>query len=478
MEHITKGLSNDRLFGYFEDIAAIPHPSGHEEGVADFVCDQAKKHGLQYCRDDSNNVIVYVPATPDRADREPVILQGHLDMVFVADDAHASKDPLSPITLKLEDWILSAEGTSLGGDDGVAVAIMLTIMDGTDTPHPPLELVFTTGEEVGLIGASRLDVSKLKGRMMLNLDSDAEGIGTVGCAGGRRIDLVRNCEPLKNEADALSVTVDGLKGGHSGADIDLGKSNANKLMGQLLYEAKKSAGLAVCGMRGGTVDNAIPDSCRAVITGDDLPKLQAAIESAANAILRDVRIIDQDAKVTVTKTRCGSTLPGDVSDALVDFLFLCPDGPHQRMPGDRNTLLSSSNLAITDVSDGKIKISLSVRSPQKAAKLLISDRISRLGKLLGFDASYRGDYPGWYPKADSVTAKLYAEEFKKQTGRDAVCVSIHAGLECGIFADQIEGFDAVSFGPDNQFIHSPKEMMDLRSFDRTYRLVLNILERF
>ncbi|MBQ9545657.1 MAG: beta-Ala-His dipeptidase [Clostridia bacterium] len=477
MKYLTKGLGNDRLFGLFEEICSIPHPSGNEKGIADFVCAKAEKNGYRFIRDAADNVIVFVPGSEDKADSEPVMIQGHTDMVFVTDGEHSSKDRLSPIELKLDGKKLSAVGTSLGADDGVAVALMLAIMEDKTLVHPPLELIFTTGEEIGLLGADALDASVLKGNVMINVDSDCEGVATIGCAGGLRIGATRDYVPEKGDFAALKLSVGGLRGGHSGGEIDLGRANANRVAAEIIYGLSLTQTVKIAEMNGGKVDNAICDFCSAVIAAEDIRDAKTFIESAAEKMLPQIRKVDTDAYITAEDARAGELMPAAASKDLVTMLFVCPDGPCERMPGDRSTLLSSSNAAIVRAANGKAELAFSVRSPQAEAKKRLAGRIAALLEKFGFSCSFEGEYPGWYPKEDSKLQRLYSEEYTLQTGKKPQIISIHAGLECGIFAEKIKDLDAISIGPDNESIHSPKETLDLESFDRTCELVIRMLKK-
>lgn len=477
MKRVTEGLGNDRLFGLFEQICAIPHPSGHESGIAGFICAKAQENGYRFVRDGADNVIVFVPGTAGKENASPVMLQGHTDMVFVTDAEHASRDRLTPIELKLDGNRLSAVGTSLGADDGAAVAVMLAIMEDKSLEHPPLELIFTTGEEVGLLGANALDVSALKGKTMINLDSDCEGVATTGCAGGIRIKAKRDYVPENGAFEALALTVGGLKGGHSGGEIDLGRANANRIAAELVFFLSEKMSVRLAEMNGGRVDNAICDRCSAVLFADDLKAAKAFLKEAAENRLEEIRKIDTGAFITVEETNTSELMPENVSKDLAAVLFCCPDGPCERMPGDRNTLLSSSNAAIVRAGGGRAELEFSVRSPSEDAKKRLAGRIEALLKKFGFEAGFDGEYPGWYPREDSRLQEIYKEEYEKLTGITPVCAAIHAGLECGIFAQKIDGLDAISIGPDNARIHSPEESLDLISFDRTFRLVVQMLKK-
>ena len=477
MKQLTKGLGNDRLFGIFEEICAIPHPSGHESGVADLICRRARDNGYEFIRDGADNVIVFVPGSAGKESSLPVMLQGHTDMVFVTDAEHAGKDALTPIELRLDGKELNAVGTSLGGDDGIAVASMLAIMEDKSLEHPPLELIFTTGEEVGLLGANALDTSVLKGKKMINLDSECEGVATIGCAGGLRISAKREYTPESGDFEALELCVGGLKGGHSGTEIDLGRANANRIAAELVYLLSEKQRVRLASMNGGKVDNAICDSCRAVIFSEDAAEARDFLSDAAAKRAAELRKTEPDAFITVRDARVSELMPENVSRDLAALLFCCPDGPCERMPQDRKTLLSSSNAAIVKAGGGRAELDFSVRSPQDEAKTRLARRIAALSKSFGFETAFSGDYPGWYPREDSDLQRLYKEEFEKQTGRKPVCEAIHAGLECGIFARKIDDFDAISIGPDLRAIHSPKETLDLESFDRTYRLVTQMLKK-
>ncbi len=474
---VLDNIEPKRVFSFFEQLAAIPHGSGNTKQVSDWVAGFAKERGLRYSRDEAGNVVIKKPASTGYEAAAPVILQGHMDMVCEK-TADCTKDMTREgLDLAVDGDAIYAKGTTLGGDDGVAVAMMLAVLDDDALPHPPIEAVFTVDEEIGLLGAAALDARELLGRRLINLDSEDEGIFTVSCAGGARA----NCSiPVSRELFAgttLRVTVDGLRGGHSGAEIDKGRANASKLLGRVLRAAELRAGFRLCSVRGGMADNAIPVKAEAVLVGD-AAEVCAAADEMQRAFRGEYRITDPDVSVRVEN--CTSDfVPMDEGSTrnTVCFLLCCANGIYEMSADIKGLVQTSLNLGILNTEEGAVKASFSVRSSVDSQKQMLLETLRCLTERLGGDMGVTGDYPGWAYRAESPLRDLMARVFTEQYGHEPKIEAIHAGLECGLFAGKLEGLDCVSLGPDMEAIHTPGEKLHIASTQRTWKLLCETLRQ-
>lgn len=474
---ILEHLEPKSVFSYFEQLCAIPHGSGNTKAVSDWLAAFARERNLRYVQDASGNVIMYLPASAGYEDASPVILQGHMDMVCEK-TADCAKDMTSEgLDIAVEGDVVYARGTTLGGDDGIAVAMLLAVLDGAAPEHPPVEAVFTVDEEIGLLGAAALDASVLKGRRMINLDSEDEGIFTVSCAGGARA----NCAiPVDREAfggTAFRLTVDGLRGGHSGVEIDKGRANAGKLLGRALYELCKTGEYRIGSLRGGAADNVIPSAAEAVVVGDIAAAQKTA--TALEAALRDeYRATDPDITVSVTPCEFVSeSMTRHSTDDAVTFLLCAPNGIRAMSAEIPGLVQTSLNLGILSTEQDAFKASFSVRSSIESQKHLLLDELRCLTERLGGTMGVTGDYPGWAYRADSPLRELMAQVFTEQYGYAPKIEAIHAGLECGLFAGKLPGLDCISLGPDMEAIHTPGEKLHIASTQRTWALLRETLRR-
>ncbi len=470
-------LEPKAVFSYFEQLCAIPHGSGNTAAVSVWLADFAEKRGLWHVRDAADNVVIKKPASPGYEAAPPVILQGHMDMVCEKETGCAKDMAREGLTLAVDGDVVYAEGTTLGGDDGAAVAMMLAVLDDDTLPHPPIEAVFTADEEVGLLGAAALDASVLEGRRFINLDSEKEGIFTVSCAGGARA----NCRiPVTREpftGDTLCLTVEGLRGGHSGTEIDKGRANANKLLGRVLYALRKKSYFRVCAVRGGMADNAIPTRAEAVIKGD-AEAVRAAAEAMQRALRDEYRATDPDILIRVEPCEAElAPMSADSTRDVVTFL-LCADNGIFAMSAEIAGLVQTSlNLGILNTEEDAVKASFSVRSSIDSQKEMLLDTLRCLTARLGGDMGTTGEYPGWAYRKDSPLRELMTRVFTEQYGHAPKIEAIHAGLECGLFAGKLPGLDCVSLGPDMEAIHTPGEKLHIASTRRTWALLTETLRQ-
>lgn len=475
---ILEKLQPQAVFAHFEQLCAIPHGSGNTKAISDYLVRFAAARGLRHIQDAHNNVIIFCPGTPGYEAAAPVILQGHMDMVCETAPDCTKDLKREGLDLFIDGDTIGARGTTLGGDDGIAVAMALAILDADNIPHPPLEVVLTVDEETGMLGADALDASVLQGRTMLNLDSEDEGILTVSCAGGNVSVCTLPVTRAAFSGTALTVTVGGLLGGHSGAEIDKGRGNANQLLGRVLYAVCARTALRVVCADGGLKDNAIPRESRAVITVADPDAAQAAIADMDAALRREYAAADPDVFVRAEPAQ-PQMPPMDAASTQRAVCMLCclPNGV-QAMSQDIPGLVQTSlNLGILTTSEQRVQASFCVRSSVATQKEMLVARLRCLMAQLGGSVDVSGDYPAWEYRKDSPLRERMIDVFREQYGHDPKVEAIHAGVECGLFAGKLPGLDCVSFGPDLTEIHTCRERMHIASVQRVWRYTLEVLRR-
>lgn len=478
MSYLIQNRKPASVFRFFEDICAIPHPSYHEEKVADYLCAFAARRGLEYYRDDLHNVLIKKPATPDRADAAPILFQGHTDMVCVktADSTiDFMKDGLS---LYVDGDFLRAKGTTLGADDGIAVATMLALLDGELSSHPALECLFTAAEEVGLDGAEGFDYSKITARKMINMDSEDLGIITAGCAGGLRSTLTKKCEIVPFKGECLKISMQGLFGGHSGVDICSGRANANKLMGRLFAKWQKAEGEAhLISLNGGSKDNAIASICEAVIATADAPKTTVLLQQTASEIAAELAGDDKGFFVTVTPTAAPDGMFSATDTAQLIAILATVDNGVKEMNYNIKSLPEwSRNLGVITTEGNTVELTFSSRSAIESRLDASIDELDALARITGCVTKHYSRYPGWDYAPVSPLRDLYARAYREITGKDAVVDVIHAGLECGIIASKLPGLDVISVGPDMRDVHSPDERLNLSSVETFWQTIEKLIE--
>ena len=481
MNNRLEGLQPERVFYYFEELTRIPHGSGNTKKISDYCADMAKAHGLEYYQDELNNLIIIKPASAGYAESPAVMLQGHLDMVNEKTDESAhdfSKDPLD-IDVD-EDWIY-AHDTTLGGDDGIAVAMMLAILEDQSLAHPRLECVFTIDEEVGMEGAAGIDLSMCRSRYLLNLDSEEEGIMLSSCAGGVRYDLQLPVRYAKAKGVRADLVISGLKGGHSGAEIDKQRANANILMGRLLFRLDLEGDYSLNSLEGGSKDNAITRTCRAELLVDEeaVQTLEKETADFLAEIRNEYQTVDPDIDITLEfKTAQQAQILNPLDHEKVIFLLMQAPYGVQAMSTDIEGLVETSlNLGVMRLTEDHFMMRYSIRSCINSRKKLLCDKLEYLIQFLGGDFTFTGDYPEWEYKRDSNFRALLADVYEEKYGSKMQVQAIHAGLECGIIGKKLPGIDMVSIGPDMKDIHTPQERLSISSTARTYDFVCEVLKR-
>ena len=484
MNKVLENVEPREVFSYFEEICGIPHVSHHTEQIADYLTTFAVNHNLRYIKDELGNVIIFKDASAGYEDHDAVILQGHMDMVGAKEEGSSHDFLTDPIVLLQEtvkDGYITADGTTLGGDDGIAVAYMLAILADKSLSHPAIEAVFTVDEEVGLLGATGIDCSPLKGKVLLNLDSEDEGIFLAGSAGGMGCNLTLPVRRTKSEGTGVEIVISGLNGGHSGISIGTGRPSANILMGRVLYTLSEELNYELEALKGGEVDNAIANKCVAKLVMD-----KECIEAVYNVCHRlqdtlrfEYRGIDDEITISVNEGDQGEydTVDPVSREKIVFLLRQMPYGVQARNCENVSFVETSLNQGVIKLRDDEFYVGISVRSSMESAKHDLADRLRYLVEFIGGDCEIEGDYPGWSYNADSRVRPLICETYKELFGKEPKTEIIHAGLECGIFYDKIPGLDIVSYGPDMEAIHTHEEKLYIDSVKRVYELTVKLLEK-
>lgn len=475
---ILEHLEPQSVFHYFEELCAIPHGSGNTKAISDYLVRFAQAHELRFVQDTHNNVIIYAAGSAGYEQSAPVILQGHMDMVCEKAPGCTKDMAREGLDLFVEGEEIGAHGTTLGGDDGIAVAMALAILADPSLPHPPLEVVITVDEEVGMLGAAALDMSALHGRTMLNLDSEDEGVFTVSCAGGATATCVLPVQRAAFAGTRLRLTVGGLTGGHSGAEIDKGRANADMLLGRVLCRMAQHTALRTVKVWGGQKDNAIPCEASAEILAADAAAAQRAAAEMEQALRHEYEKADPGLCVQCSVID-GDRLPMDEADTrrVICMLTCLPNGIQAMSPDMPGLVQTSLNLGILVTDFDSVRASFSVRSSVATQKQMLLDRLGVLMAQLGGSVTVAGDYPAWEYRRESPLRDVMVEVFRAQYGRAPRVEAIHAGLECGLFSGGLPGLDCVSFGPDLTEIHTCRERMHIASVQRVWAFTLEVLRR-
>lgn len=476
---VLSALEPQEVFGWFEKLCAIPHGSGHTEAISNYLVQFARERSLRYRQDKLGNVIIWKKAFPGYEQAPTVILQGHMDMVCEK-TADCTKDMAAEgLDLAIDSDTVYAKGTTLGGDDGIAVAMMLAVLDSQDLPHPAIETVITVDEEVGMTGAAGIDLSDLQGRMLINIDSEVEGVFTAGCAGGGTATVLI---PVKREGfagEGMELTVSGLAGGHSGIEIHKGRANADVLLGRVLDAVQKECAMRLVSIEGGLKDNAIPVAATGIAVVDDAAKAIAVCRSMEKTLRKEYAVSDSNLRIAA-KQVAFSRLPMDKAstEKSVCFLLCAPNGV-QAMSQDVEGLVQTSlNLGILTTSENTVTASYCVRSSMDSQKQMLFARLEALARQLGGSMTTAGVYPAWQYRHTSPLRERMTEIFAQQYGHTPVVEIIHAGVECGLLAQKIGDLDCVSIGPDLTEIHTPRERMHIASVERTWCLLKKTLHSF
>ncbi len=481
MEYKIKGYQPEAFFHFFEEISAIPRPSGKEQAICRYLISFARQRNLPCYTDELYNVIIRKPASIGAEHLPAVMLQGHTDMVCEKNADVEHDFDTQGIDLVVENGFVKANGTTLGGDNGVAVALMLALLDDTTLVHPPLECVFTTQEETGLFGAANLDCQNITAKTMINLDAEQEGIATVSCAGGVRVQWKHNChwEDASGRC-ALHIFISGLLGGHSGADIHLERTNANKLMGRFLYPLLNIDGMRLVGIHGGNKDNAIPRECTAVVSFANPGEYDEAIkllESLIYQVQAEIWSTEPDFRVEIMEQTTPQMLSRTDTEQIIKAIYLAPNGAQRRNIKQNNFVVSSLNMGVIQTNSEVLEIHLSPRSSVNSLQQETKQILKLLGETFCFEVAFHSEYPGWSFVEHSPIREVFCECYYKLFHEDLKIEALHAGLECGLFIGKIPDLDAIAVGPSGYDCHTPDERVDLASCERFWKLLLAVLEQ-
>lgn len=475
-------LEPKEVFRYFEEICQIPHGSGNVEQISNYCVNFAKEHQLEYRQDENFNVIIWKKGTAGYENSNPVILQGHMDMVAVKEENCQKDMEKEGLDLLVSDGFVEASQTSLGGDDGIAIAYSLALLASKDIPHPPLEAVFTVDEEIGMLGAAAIDLSDLKGTTVLNMDSEEEGIFLAGCAGGATVKCNLPVNTIQAEGMKQTITFKGLVGGHSGTEIICQRANANVLMGRILLELSKNMNVSVISIAGGEKDNAIAKvgKLELLVSPEDCEVFAGVMADFIKTVKREYESTDPDLDMIVTQEQEVREYrvyhPSSAMKLMLALVHL-PYGV-VKMSNDIPGLVQTSlNLGVIVEREDTVQLCYSVRSSLSSEKEWLMDKLCSLTEFLGGECSVEGRYPAWEYRKDSPLRELISKVYEEQYHKEPIIQTIHAGVECGILAEKIPGLDCVSFGPDILDIHTTKERLDIASVERTWKLILEVLKR-
>lgn len=474
---VLSSLEPAKVFQYFEEICSIPHGSQNVEQISNYLVDFAKNRGLKYRQDEKFNVIIWKDGSKGYENAEPLILQGHMDMVAVK-TAGCSKDmEKDGLDLEIHGDLISAKDTSLGGDDGIAVAYSLAILDDPEMAHPPIEAIFTVDEEIGMLGAAYMDVSDVKGRLFLNMDSEDEGVFTVSCAGGATVICKFPYQREKVSTNALCVDIHGFSGGHSGVEIDKGRANANVVMGRLLHSVRDA--IQLISINGGEKDNAIAFHCKAeiAVASDRIAEVKEKIQNVFHAVAEEYKVTDPNAAMQMEESgeKDREALTKKDTQVVIEALLHMPNGIQRMNPEIKGLVQTSLNIGILRTTEENVSLCYAVRSSSENEKEFLIDKMTALTELLGGSTEITGPYPGWEYRADSRLRDVLVEVYRELYGKDPVVEGIHAGLECGLFASKMGDIDAVSLGPQMEGIHTVNEVLSISSVQRTWELVTRTL---
>ncbi len=477
-----KNLEPKGLWESFYSLTQIPRPSGHCKEVAAFLVNYGKSLGLETLQDEIGNVLIRKPASVGMEGHPGVILQGHMDMVPQKNSDKAFDFEKDAIQTYIEDngeWV-TADGTTLGADNGIGVATAMAILADKDAVHPPLEAFFTVDEETGMYGANDLKAGWLKGKYLLNLDSETEGELYVGCAGGIDTNATFRYQEVETEKGdiALKVTVKGCKGGHSGCDIHLQRANAIKLLFRFLKDAVANFEARLACVEGGSLRNAIPREATAVITipEESYQDLQDLVDRYEDLYLKEYEGVDDGISFTMEEVECPKKeMPEDVQDYLIHAITLCPHGVYRVMEEARDIVETSNNVSMIKTfvgeEESRVEVQCLTRSSVESRKDELASIIQSAFSLAGAEVEFSGAYPGWKPNLKSTLLKTMKETYIKEFGSEPRVVIIHAGLECGIIGAKYEGMEMISFGPTIEHPHSPDERVNIATVQKFYRLV-------
>lgn len=473
------GLKPALVFAYFEKLCSIPHGSGNTKAISDYLKAFAQEQGIRCIQDELNNIIWFQEGTAGYEDHPTVVLQGHMDMV-------CDKDADCPVDMQTQGLDVThdgqcvfAKGTTLGGDNGIAVAYAMALLADKTIPHPPLEVIITVDEETGMFGAAGIDLSMLKGRTLINLDSEEEGVFTVSCAGGARSLISLPLERRAVYGPCVRLTVEGLQGGHSGAEIHKNLANANKVMGTLLTRVQEKMPICLTKLSGGAKDNAIAHTCQAtfVALGNDLECLNGILETMQAELRAQYDEPNAVVRGENVEALGGNALSTESTAKAIALLNALPNGLQTWSKDIPGLVQTSLNLGVMEMTADALHMTFAARSSVNQEKRELLDKLKEIADSFGAGCSESGDYPAWEYRKDSPLRDKMAEVYAQMTCKAAQIVAIHAGLECGMLSEKLPGLDCVSMGPRMYDIHTSRERLDIASTERVWNYLLEVLKQ-
>ena len=471
------GLEPAAVFGYFEKLCSIPHGSRNTKRISDYLVSFAKEQGIRYVQDELNNVLLFQEGTCGYEDHAPVILQWHMDMVCEKDEDCPINMDTDGLDVTHDGTCVFAKGTTLGGDNGIAVAYALALLADKTIPHPPLEVIITVDEEIGMEGAAGVDLSGLKGRTMLNLDSEDEGIFTVSCAGGARGTIHLPLQRRVVYGPCVKLTVENLQGGHSGVEIHKNRANANKVMGELLSRVQQKMPICITKLHGGAKDHAIPRSC--TVTFVALGMHPEQINEICDTLEKEIRAQYDEPEVIIrgddVDAMGGNALTTECTAKVIALLNAAPNGVQSWSEDIAGLVQTSLNLGVVTMGE-ELTLTFAVRSSVNQEKRELLAKLRELAQFHEGSYTEMGDYPAWEYRKDSPLRDTMVRIFKEMFGKVPEVVAIHAGLECGMLSEKLPGLDCVSIGPDMHDIHTSREKLEIESTRRTWEFLLEILK--
>lgn len=473
------GLQPERVFDYFEKISSIPRGSGNMKGISDFCMAFAEAHSLRAVRDDANNVVIYKDAAPGYEQAEPVILQGHLDMVCQKNETSRIDFERDGLEIYADGDFIKAKGTSLGADNGIAVAMVLAVLESDTISHPAIEAVFTTDEEIGMIGAGKLDTGLLRGKKMINLDSEEQDVLTVSCAGGSDFAMKVPTERVSVSGTQITLQLHDLKGGHSGVEINSGRVNAAILAGRVLNHLEKEHEFFLVSINAGDKVNAIPRACTVKIVTEEPKAFSEGAKAYLALIQKEISSREPDFSFSLSHDGEG-TFSAMCSEAQqkVTFALLCAPNGVLEMSADISGLVETSlNLGILKTENDLVLMQFSLRSNKQTALDFLEEKMTGFAAMIGCEMETSSHYPPWEYKEDSVLRKLYQEVYFEEFKEEVKVEAIHAGLECGVFASNIPGLDCIAIGPQMFDVHTDGERLSISSTGALFSLLLKLLAR-
>jgi dipeptidase D len=480
MSTSVRNLEPKEVWNMFADLNAVPRPSKKEERVIQFMVDFGKKLNLETFVDKVGNVIITKPATKGLENRKTVVLQSHLDMVHQKNSDTIFNFEKEGIKMLIQgDWV-TADGTTLGADNGLGVASIMAVLASTEIEHPNLEALFTIDEETGMTGAMGLEGGILKGEILLNLDTEEDDEIGMGCAGGIDVTAIRTYseELVPETATAFTISVKGLNGGHSGMDIIKGLGNANKIMNRLLFEGYTNYGLKISEVNGGSLRNAIPRESFALVTIDTASKEFFLLKTSEliNNIKEEFATIESNLIIEIQETQLPEkVMELEIQEGFLKSTYAAFNGVYRMSPDIENLVETSNNIARVVVKSGHIKIGCLTRSSSETNKIDLANSLKSAYELSGFDVELSGEYPGWQPNINSEILDIVSNLYENLHGEKAKVEACHAGLECGILGQNYPEIDMVSFGPTIRGAHSPDERASISSTKKFWRFLIEIL---